>query len=131
MVQYQLPMSLLGAAHRRGGGGSTKLLVMLNQPSQGFKNFFTKIEAYAGMAERLVRDLEIEEALQDEIKETLEQKKTVICRLVCYTRQGKKRTRLNLPLHMIWADRRDHMVGDMTPLAGMPSSLVGEARGSF
>ena len=32
---------------------------------------------------------------------------------------------------MIWADRRDHLVGDMTPLAGMPSSLVGEARGSL
>ena len=33
-----------------------------------------KIEAYAGMAERLVRYLAIEEALQDEIKETLEHK---------------------------------------------------------
>ena len=31
---------------------------------------------------------------------------------------------------MIWADRRDHMVGEMTPIAGMPSSLVVEARGS-
>ena len=35
------------------------------------KNKLTKIEAYAGMAERLVRDLAIEEALQDEIKDTL------------------------------------------------------------
>ena len=32
---------------------------------------------------------------------------------------------------MIWAGRRDHLVGDMTPLAVMPSSLVGEAKGSF
>ena len=32
----------------------------------------TKIEAHAGMAERLVRDLAIEEALQEEIKDTLE-----------------------------------------------------------
>ena len=32
---------------------------------------------------------------------------------------------------MIWAGRRDHMVVDITPLAGMPSSLVGEARGSL
>ena len=32
---------------------------------------------------------------------------------------------------MIWSDRRDHMVGDMTPLAGMPSSFVEEARGSL
>ena len=37
-----------------------------------WKNIFTKIEACAGMAERLVRDLAIEEALQDEIKDTLE-----------------------------------------------------------
>ena len=29
---------------------------------------FTKIEAYAGMAERLVRDFSIEEALQEGIK---------------------------------------------------------------
>ena len=32
---------------------------------------------------------------------------------------------------MIWAGRRYHMVGDMTPLAGMSSSLVGEAGGSL
>ena len=32
---------------------------------------------------------------------------------------------------MIWAGRRDHLVVDMVPLAGMPSSLVGEARGSL
>ena len=32
---------------------------------------------------------------------------------------------------MIWAGRRDHLVGDMTPLAGMPSSLVVEARVSL
>ena len=32
---------------------------------------------------------------------------------------------------MIWPDRRNHLVGDMTPLAGMPSSLAGEARGSL
>ena len=36
------------------------------------KKTFTKVEAHAGMAERLVRDLAIEEALQDEIKDTLE-----------------------------------------------------------
>ena len=34
-------------------------------------------------------------------------------------------------LHMIWADRRDYLVGDMTPLAGIPSSFLGEARGSL
>ena len=46
---------------------------MLNPPRKGFeKKTFTKIEANAGMAERLVRDLAIEEALQEEIKDTLE-----------------------------------------------------------
>ena len=44
---------------------------MLNPPWQGFeKKTVTKIEAHAGMAERLVRDFTIEEALQEEIKET-------------------------------------------------------------
>ena len=46
---------------------------MLNLPWQVFeRNIFTKIEAYAGMSEQLVRDLAIEEALQEEIKDTLE-----------------------------------------------------------
>ena len=40
-------------------------------------------------------------------------------------------TRLNLPLHIIWSDRLDHMVGDMNPLAVMTSSLVEKARGSL
>ena len=51
-----------------GGGGreSTKLFRMLNLPWQGFeKKNFAKIEAYAGMSEPLVRDLAIEEALQE------------------------------------------------------------------
>ena len=46
---------------------------MMNLPWQGFeKKTITKIEANAGMAERLVRDLAIEESLQEEIKDTLE-----------------------------------------------------------
>ena len=56
-----------------GRGGSTKLLVMLNSHWQGYeKKAFTKIEVHAGMAKRMVRDLAIEEALQEEIKKTLE-----------------------------------------------------------
>ena len=58
-----------------GGGGreSTKLFGVLNIPWQGFeKKNLTKIEAYAGMSEPLVRGLAIEEALQEEIKDTLE-----------------------------------------------------------
>ena len=50
---------------------------------------------------------------------------------VLYQTRKKIRTRLNLPLHMIWAGIRDHMVGDMTPRVGMPSSFVGEARVSL
>ena len=46
---------------------------MLNLPWQGFEIInFTKIETNAGMAERLVIDLAIEEALQEEVKHTLE-----------------------------------------------------------
>ena len=46
---------------------------MLNPPWQGFKKkTFTEIEANAGTAERLVRDLAVKEALQEEIKDTLE-----------------------------------------------------------
>ena len=49
---------------------------------------------------------------------------------VLYRKILKMRTVLNLLLHMIQAGRRDHLVGDMTPLAFMPTSFVGEARGS-
>ena len=41
-------------------------------PKRFEKKTFTKIEAYAGMSEPLVRDWVIEEALQEEIKDTLE-----------------------------------------------------------
>ena len=61
-------MQLIGG----GGGESTKLLGMLNLPWKGFeKKTFTKIEANVGMAERLARYLAIEEALQEEINDTL------------------------------------------------------------
>ena len=62
-------MQLIG----RVGVESTKLLGIFNLPWKGFeKKTFTEIEAHAGMAKRLVRDLAIEEALQEEIKYTLE-----------------------------------------------------------
>ena len=67
--QWVFRMQLIGG----GGRESTKLFRMLNIPWYGFeKKSFTKIEAHAGMAKRLVRDLAIEEALQEEIKHTLE-----------------------------------------------------------
>ena len=49
---------------------------------------------------------------------------------VIYWTKTKKRTRLNLPFNMIWADIRDHLVGDTTPLQDMPSSLAEEKRES-
>ena len=74
MVQYQLPMGLWDPAHMRGEGGINKALGNAESTLVGiWKNIFTRIEACAGMAERLVRYLAIEEALQDEIKDTLEQ----------------------------------------------------------
>ena len=61
------------AAHRRGGGRINKALGDAESTLVGIQiKTFTKIEAYAGMAELLVRDLTIEESLQDEIKDTLE-----------------------------------------------------------
>ena len=61
---------------------STNILVMLNLPWPGFgKKTFTKIEAYVGMAERLVRDLEIKEALPTKKGNNITQQ-SVICRLV-------------------------------------------------
>ena len=101
---------------------------MLNVPWQGFEEkIFTKIEAYAGMAERLVRNLAIEEALQDEIKYTLEHNNQSYFDWCDISDKEKITTRLNLPLHMIWAGRGDHLVGYITPIVGMPSSLVVEA----
>ena len=54
------------------GGGFKKYLGNSESTLAGiWKNTFTKIEAYAGMTERMVIDLAISEALQNEIKETL------------------------------------------------------------
>ena len=74
------------------------------------------------MAERLVRDLAIEQALQEEIKETLEHNNQSYGDWCDLLDEHKKRIRLNLPCNMIWAGRRDHLVGDTTPLQDMPSS---------
>ena len=68
--QWVFMIQLIG-----GGGGREleKLLGVLNLPSKGFeKKNLAKIEAHAGMEKRLVRYLKIEEALQEEIKQTLE-----------------------------------------------------------
>ena len=83
------------------------------------------------MAERLVRDLAIEQALQEEIKDTLEHNKQSYGDWYALSDEDKKRTRLNLPCNMIWAGRRDHLVGYMTPLQDMPSSSAGKKRESL
>ena len=57
--QWVFGMQLIRGEERE----SIKFLGMLNLPWQGFGIFFTKIEAYAFMAEQLVRDLAIEEAI--------------------------------------------------------------------
>ena len=51
--------------------------------------------------------------------------------VVLYHTRKETKTRLKLSLHMIWAVRRDNLVVDTTPLSGMPSSLMGEARVSL
>ena len=124
MVKYQVPMGLRDAAHRRRGGEKKKNLVLLILPWKGSTKSFTKIEVHAGMAEQLVKDFVIEEALRTEIKETLEHKNLSHFDLCALSDKEKRRTRLNLPLHMKWDDRRDHLVRYITPIAGMPSLLV-------
>ena len=67
-------MGIQDAAHRMGGGGGVnKALGNSESTLVGIRKTIIKIEAYEGMAERLVRDLAIEEALQDQIKDTPEQ----------------------------------------------------------
>ena len=63
MVQYQITVGLQDGACR--GGRSTKLLVILNLPWQGFEKNILNIEAHAGMVDWLVRYLAIEDALQN------------------------------------------------------------------
>ena len=122
MVQYQLPMGIRDGTHRRGDGErNNKALGNTESTLTGIKKKHLKIEAHSGMAERLVKDLEIEEALQTEIKEILEHKNWTYVNWCDLSDKEKIRTRLKLPLHMIWDGRRDHLVGDKTPLVGMPS----------
>ena len=66
MVLYQLPMGLWDATNRRWGERINKALGDAESTLAGIREkTFTKIESNAGMSERLVRDLAIEEALQE------------------------------------------------------------------
>ena len=68
-------MGIRDATNRRWGERINEALGDVESTLKGFeKKTFTKIEAHAGTAKRLVRDLSIEEALQEQIKHTLEQK---------------------------------------------------------
>ena len=62
-------MQLIGGGGE--GRGINKSLGKDESTLAGIQFFFTKFEAYAGMAERLVGYLVIGEALQDEMKDTL------------------------------------------------------------
>ena len=65
-------MGLRDATNRRWGDIINKALGDGESTLEGIREkTFTKIEAHAGMAERLVRDLAIEEAPREEIKHTL------------------------------------------------------------
>ena len=71
MVHHQLPVGPWGESYRwRRRGEPTKLLGMLNLPWQGFEKNWKKLKN-AGMTERLVRDLAIEEDPQIEIQFTI------------------------------------------------------------
>ena len=86
-----------------GGRESTKLLGVLNLPWKGFETkTFTKIEACAGMAERLVRDLAIEEALQEEIKDTLEHNNQSYAEWCAQTNKEKNNTFFPWPYMIVW-----------------------------
>ena len=66
-------MGLRDATNTRWGERINKALRGVDSTLAGIlEKTFTKIEAYAGMSEPLVRDLTIEEALQEKIKNTLE-----------------------------------------------------------
>ena len=93
---------------RCGGRESAKLLGMLNLPWQGFeKKIFTKIEAHAGMAKRLMRDLAIAEALQEEIKDALEHNNQLYGEWCAQIDKGKKNNKVKFTVtyDMGWQKR--------------------------
>ena len=80
---------------------------ILDLPWQGFRKKITQIEAYAGMAERLVRYLSIEDSLWDEIKYTLEQKNQSYV-YWCYLsdkEKNKNEVKLTVTYDMGWQKR--------------------------
>ena len=75
---------------------------MLNPTWQEFeKKTFTKIGIHAGMAKRMVRDLGIEEALQEEIKETIEHNNQSYDEWCAQTDKEKKNTFFPCPYMLV------------------------------
>ena len=96
------------------------------------KKKFTKIEAYAGMAERLVRDLAIEEALQDKIKDTLEHNNQsyVDCCALSYKEKNNNKVKLNITYDMGWKKissgrRYDSSSGHYFVIGGRSKGVIG------
>ena len=107
--------------HIIGGWGreSTKLFGILNLPWQGFKKNIYKhwsIYRHGRTAGESFGDWRGSLGWN---KRHTRKKISNISTGVLYQTREKITTRLKLPLHMIWSGRRDHLVGYMTPLAGI------------
>ena len=90
------------------GGGVNKYFGNAESTLAGVRGeTFTKIKAYAGMAEQQVRDLEIEEALQDEIKDTLKQNNQSYVNRCALSDKGenKNKVKLTVTYAMGWQNR--------------------------
>ena len=95
---------------------------MLNLPWQGLK----KIETYVGIAEGLVRDLEIEEALQNEIKEKLEKNQSYVnwCDL-SGKGENKNKVKLTVRYDMGWQWRYESSSGHGFIVGGRSNRIIG------
>ena len=93
---------------RGGGEGINEALGGVESALEGIReNKFTKIEANAGMSEQLVRDLAIGEALQDEIKDTLERNNQSYVEWCAQTdnEKNKNKVKLTVTYDMGWQKR--------------------------
>ena len=109
MVIYQLPMGLQDATNWRWEDRINKALGGAESTLAGIqeeKNL-TKIESNAGMAEWMVKDLAIEEALQEEIKDTLECNNQSYGEWCAQTDKGKNNNKVKLTVtyNMGWQKR--------------------------
>ena len=106
---------------------------MLNLHWQGFGGeSFPKIEVYAGMYECLVRDLAIEEDIQDEIKDTLEHNNQSYVDWCDLLDKGKNNNRVKLTVtyDMGWKKisygrRYDSSSGHAFIIGGRSKGIIG------